>query len=204
MHSEFPGSRYLYDYLRHIVAIALSVFCLAGALTAQTQKTNLPDPIKFTNKFDMVANAARAALKDMKFDIEREDRQAGVITTRPFEFISGSLTADEVGKVAINRNTVTGHLLKARYSAEVILEIVSPAETLVTVRTSMEALNRDVDGSEQWLPLESLGTYEKRILGKISGLLMGASKDKKREGFWGQSPQPVDQRRSRSPVPPER
>ena len=187
-----------------IPAISLLVLCLAGVSTAQTQKTSLPDPIKFPSKFDMVANAVRAVLRDMKFDIEREDRLAGIITTRPYEFISGSLTASEVEKVATNRNPVTGNLLKARYSAEVMLEIVSPAETLVTVRTSIEALNQKVDGTEQWLPLESVGTYERRILGKISAQLMGNSKDLKKEGFWGQSPQPVDQRPSRFPMPPER
>ena len=31
----------------------------------------------------------------------------------------------------------------------------------------MEGLNRDLDGTEKWLPLESLGIFEKRILGKL-------------------------------------
>jgi hypothetical protein len=204
MRSRHPDLRLSYCTIMRLLAISSLALCLAGPSAAQTQKINLPDPVKFPNRYDIVANAVRSTLKDMKFDIEKEDRQAGIFTTRPFEFITGSLTSSEVDKVAINRNSTTGHLLKARYSAEVILEIVSPTETLVTVRTRMEALNRDVDGTEKWLPLESIGTYERRILGKISMLLMGPEKDKKREGFWGKQPQPVDPRPPRFPQSPER
>ncbi|MEJ2109870.1 MAG: hypothetical protein P8Z37_08160 [Acidobacteriota bacterium] len=175
----------------------------AGASTAQTDKSNLPDPVKFRNKFDIVANAVRAALKE-KYEIELDDRKAGRITTRPFEFITGSLTPDEVGKVAINKNSPTGHWLKARNSVEATIEIVSPTETLVTIHTTIEALNRDIDGTEKWVPMESRGVYERRILGKISSILMGKPDGFEREGFWGQSPQPVDPRRSRFPTPPDR
>jgi hypothetical protein len=67
----------------------------------------------------------------------------------------------------------------------------------------MEALNRDVDGTEKWLPIESLGTFERRILGKISMKLL--DKDvpaEERKGFWGQRPQPVDSRQPRNPTTP--
>ena len=180
-------------------AIVALLFCVC-TLHAQTQKPNLPDPVKFTNKFDMVANAVRAALKE-DYDIELEDRKAGRITTRPYEFVTGSLTASEAEKVAVINNVATGHWIKARYSVEAILEIVSPTETLTTIRTNMEALNRDVDGTEKWFPIESLGTYERRILGKISAILMGKKTETQKEGFWGQRPQPVDPRRSPFPVP---
>jgi len=170
---------------------------------AQNQKADLPDPVKFRYKFDMVANAVRAVLKE-KFDIELDDRKTGIITTRPYEFISGSLTESEFDKVAINKNPVQGNWLKARYSVKAIMEIVSPTETLVTVETDIEALHRDIRGNEKWLPLESRGIYEKRLLGKISGILMGKAKQPEKEGFWGQSPQPVDSRPSRYPDPPDR
>jgi len=202
MHSESPSIRFSIRFLGTIFAIPLLLFCFARVSTAQ-QKPNLPDPVKFVNKFDMVANAVRAVLKE-QYDIELEDRQAGIITTRPYEFISGSLTESEMEKIAINNNPDTGSWLKARYSVETIMEMVSATETLVTVQTQIEALNRGVDGTEKWLPLESVGTYERRILGKISAILMGKEAPKKREGFWGQRPQPVDPRRSRFPGPTDR
>lgn len=204
MFSKKSQIRFFSNILRY-GAVFLPVVFLVSASVAQTQKPNLPDPVKFMNKFDMVANAVRAALKE-KYDIELEDRKAGKIITRPYEFISGSLTAGEVNKVAVNKNASTGSWIKARYSVEAILEIVEPNETLVTIRTNIEVLNRDVDGTEKWLPLDSRGIYERRILGEISSILMGKGKGnlEDNEGFWGQRPQPVDPRRSRYPTPPDR
>jgi hypothetical protein len=178
----------------------LLLVCLAIPLNAQSQKPNLPDPIKFVNKFDQVVNMARAVFESMELRIELDDRQTGRITTRPYEFITGSLTPNELDKVAVRKDTLTGNWLKARYSAEAIIEIVSPTETMITINTKIEALNRNVDGTERWMQLDSLGTIEKRILGKISVKLLGVEAPEPRKGFWGQKPQPV-QRQPQFPTP---
>jgi len=184
---------------------AAIVALLALPLHSQTQKPNLPDPIKFINKYDIVANAVRSVLDSSGYKIELEDRKGGKFVTRPYEFISGALTSSEVEKVAIIREPITGSLLKAQYSVEVLLEIVSPTETLVTVHTSMQALSREVGGAEKWSPLDSLGTYERRILGKISAILMSNKPvETERKGFWGKKPQPVDPRQPRLPNIPSR
>jgi hypothetical protein len=170
-------------------------FILPTSLSAQSQKPSLPDPVKFINKFDIVWNVVRAIFSDMGYNIELEDKKGGRITTRPYEFIAGSLTSSEVDKVAIKKDSVTGNWLRARYSAEAILEIVTPTETMLTIRTRMEALKREMDASEKWMPLESLGVVEKRILGKISMKLLGNEMQfDNKKGFWDKSPQPVDPR----------
>jgi hypothetical protein len=174
-------------------------------LQAQAQKVSLPDPIKFINKFETVANVVRAVFDDMGFSIDLEDKKGGKVATKPLEFSTGSLTASEIEKYAVKNEIRNGSLLKARYSVEAILEIVSPTETLVTIRTQIEALNRNVDGTEKWIPLESLGTFERRILGNISKKLYGnESPLYERKGFWGQKPQPVDPRQPRYPTTPTR
>jgi hypothetical protein len=173
-------------------------------LAAQTKKPSLPDPVKFVDKLDKVANVVRAVYSDMNLRIELDDRKSGRIATRPHEFITGSLTTSEVDKVAIRNDTITGSWTKARYTAEAILEIVTPAETMVTIRTKVEALNRDVDGTEKWVALESLGTLERRILGKISMILLGNEAPADKKGFWGKDPQPVDPRQPRFPKGPTR
>jgi hypothetical protein len=195
--------------LQRFNALSMVLVCaLIGlalpSLKAQTQKPSLPDPVKFVYKFDIVWNVVRAVMDEMDYRTELEDRKAGRITTRPYEFITGSLTSSEVDKVAIKRDTITGSWLKARYSVEAQLDIVSPTETMVTIRTKMEGLNRDMDGSEKWIPLESLGTFEKRILGKISLKLLGSEMQfDNKKGFWNKSPQPVDPRPPRvNPIPP--
>ena len=172
---------------------------------AQTQKPDLPDPIKFFNTFDVVANTVRAVLLDMEHKIELDDRKSGKIVTRPYEIITGSLTASEVEKVAVRNAAITGILVKARYSVDAIIEIVSPSETLVTIHTTIQALSREVDGTEKWVALDSLGTYERRILGRVSTRLMSnRGEQEERKGFWGQKPKPVDPRQPRLPSMPSR
>jgi hypothetical protein len=104
------------------------LFGLSGvfSLSAQSQKPSLPDPVKFVNKSDIVANVVRSVFDDMGFKIEVEDRKGGRVTTRPYEFITGALTSSEVDKVAVKNDRVTGSWLKAQYSVEALLEIVSP------------------------------------------------------------------------------
>jgi hypothetical protein len=187
------------QYFKVPCAILFSCFallCLAvSPLQAQTQKSSLPDPVKFVNKFDIVWNVVRAVIDEMGYATELEDKKAGRITTKPYEFITGSLTSSEVDKVAIKRDTITGSWLKARYTVEALLEIVTPTQTMVTIRTRMEALNREMDGSEKWLPVESIGTFEKRILGKVAMKLDGNDSSlNQKKRFWDQSPQPVDSR----------
>jgi len=199
---ELPFTPYFRCISKQFLLILLLGFGFALPSNAQTPKPDLPDPIKFIYKFDRVANMVYAVLDDMGYKIELDDRKGGKIVTRPYEFITGTLTSAEVDKVAVKSTPITGSLVKAQYTVEAILEIVSPSETLVTVRTKMEALNRDVDGTEKWIPMDSLGTFERRILGRISTKLLeeGAPKSEKK-GFWGKSPQPVDPRRPRYPMP---
>jgi len=194
---ELHISQHLRCVLRSIAFLAILGLGGVYPLHAQSQKPNLPDPVKFVNKFDVVANVVYSVLNDMDYKIEVDDRKGGRIATRPYEFITGALTSSEVEKVAVKNDRVTGSWLKAQYSVEVLLEIVSPTETMVTVRTKVEALNRDVDGTEKWIALDSLGNLERRVLGKISTkLLMGLEPPSSgKKGFWDKSPQPVDSRR---------
>lgn len=160
------------------------------------QKPSLPDPVKFINKYDIVWNVVHWALtENMGLGIELEDKRGGRIVTKPYEFITGSLTANEVQKVAVRKDTATGTWLKAHYTAEVLLEPVTNVETLVTVRTKIEALSRDMDGTEKWIPMDSLGVFEKNILGKVAMKLLGSEMQfDKKKGFWEKNPQPVDPR----------
>ena len=202
---ELSIIQYVRSILAALVGLLLCLFCFAFPAYAESQRPDLPDPVKFVNKFETVANVVNAVFEDSDYQIELDDRQGGRITTRPYEFITGSLTSSEVDKVAIKTDTLTGNWLKARYTLEAILEIVSPTETLVTVRAHIEALNRNVDGTETWVPLDSLGTIERRMLGKISMKLLGNDAPvNKRKGFWGQRPQPVDPRAPRFPTNPPR
>ncbi|HSW38373.1 MAG TPA: hypothetical protein VLL97_02645 [Acidobacteriota bacterium] len=201
MISESHFLQYIRRYLIYIIPVCILFIAPSLTLGAQAQKTSLPDPVQFNNTQSQVANMIRSVFNDMEFSIELDDRTAGRITTRPYEFISGALTAGELQKIAALRNTTTGNWLRARYSVEAILDIVSPTTTMVTVHATIEALNRNFEGTEQWIELDSLGTVERRVLGRISVGLMGTDAPaKERKGFWGQDPQPVDPRQPRFPT----
>jgi hypothetical protein len=190
-----------------VPVLLLGAVVLPLAALAQTPKPSLPDPVKFVNKYDIVWNVARWAVTEgTGLSLELEDRKGGRLVSKPYEFITGSLTESETEKVAVISKTLTGNWVRARYAAEVLLEVVTPTETLVTVRTKVEALNRDMDGSEKWTPLDSLGVFEKRILSKISMKLLGTEMEfDSKKGFWDRRPQPVDPRGPKTslPRPPE-
>ena len=175
-----------------LLGLLLGTVPLTQFANGQMQRPNLPNPLKFLGKRENVMRASRAVLEQLGYQIELEDMAAGHLVTRPYEFVSGTLTSSEIDKIAIKNDTITGAWLRARYVVDVQFEIVSKTETLVTARTQMEALNRDVNGVEKWEPLQSLGSVERRVLGKISIKLMGTEpsfKDNKK--FWEKTPQPV-------------
>jgi hypothetical protein len=183
------------------MAVFVSALMAATSASGQTAKPSQPDPVKFLNKYDVVFNVVRGVLIDAGYDIELEDKKGGRIVTKPYEFIAGSLTSSEVDKVAVKKDTITGDWIRARYSVETLIEIVTPAETMLTVRTKFEALNREIDGTQKWVPLESLGVIEKRVMGKVSMKLMGNELQyKEKKGFWDKSPAPPDGRKP-SPYP---
>jgi glycine betaine/choline ABC-type transport system substrate-binding protein len=194
----------LRPHLRKTALIACLLCAATFPLIAQTDKPDLPDPVKLLAKQEIVGNAAYTALTEMGFKIELDNRKGGKIITRPYEFITGTLTSNEVDKIAIIKDTPSALWQKAHYTAEVLFEIVSSNETLLTIRTSMEALSRDITGTEKWIPIESRGIIEKRILGKINNILLHTDEMPKEEkkGFWGQRPQPVDPRQPRLPSAP--
>lgn len=204
MHRKSLISQYLKVQIPALAGAIFAAFLLASPAVAQTEKPSLPDPVKFLQKYDITWRAVRMVLTDMGYEIELEDRTGGKITTRPYEFITGALTSTEVNKVAIKNDTITASWLKGRYTVEASFDVVSPTETMVTVRTNIEALSRDIDGSEKWVPLQSLGTLERRILGKISLKLLGDDLNfKEKKGFWDKSPQPIQKPNPYPTGPPE-
>ncbi|NWG13236.1 MAG: hypothetical protein HXY20_06855 [Acidobacteria bacterium] len=183
-----------------MLRFAFAILAILGASAwGQTPKPSHPDPLKFVYKYDIVFNVVRSVFVDMGFSIELEDRKGGRLVGRPYEFISGSLTSSEVDKVAIKRDTITGDWIRARYIPEALIEIITPTETMVTIRTRFEGLNRDIDGTEKWMALESLGAIERRILGRISMTLLGNELQyENKKGFWDKEPASPDPRKSRS------
>lgn len=179
---------------KYVNVIAMLLACGAFLVTAgwpQQSKISLPDPSKFVMRKDLVMRVSRSVIEQLGYRIELDDPQGGRLVTRPYEFVSGALTSSEVDKVANKTDTITGSWLRAQYVVEAAFEALSPTETMVTIRTQMQALNRDVSGTEKWVTVQSLGSVEKRIQGKISMKILGFEPEfKDNKGFWDKKPQP--------------
>ena len=80
---ELHINQHLRCVLRQIVFLAILGLGGLFPLYAQSQKPDLPDPVKFVSKFDVVANVVYSVFNDMDYKIEVDDRKGGRIATRP-------------------------------------------------------------------------------------------------------------------------
>jgi hypothetical protein len=174
------------------------IFALLVALTA-TGKTwaqggsrQIPDPLRFYNKYDIVWDVVRRTLVEMQFDVALEDRNAGILRTQSLDFSSGSLTAADIVKFCNPPSLTDGTWVKARYTVEAILERPSSKEVLFTANVTVEGSKRDFSGTESMVTCPSNGTLERRIYSKVGAKLIGKGfAVPENKGFWDQKPKPV-------------
>lgn len=151
-------------------------------------------------RLENIWTLSHKVLDEMDLKVEMEDRTAGFIRTKPHEFVSGTLAAEELAKVAVLPDPRDGVWVKGRFSLMVETEVVRGAETLVTISTKVEALKREFSGQERWIELKSLGTLERRFLGRLNLKLFGNELESPgKEGFWDKKPQPVPEPKNKPP-----
>lgn len=178
---------------RYILLLSLlflqGLFSLLGA---QTKPSTPPGPVKYIAKFDMVWNMVMAILTENRLKIESVDRGNGRIVTKSNDFITGTLTASEMGKLATPPATHSNaNWIRGRYTVEVVTEIVQGNESMVTVRSTPQALMRDLSGKETWVDWLSNGSIERSILGRLSVKLLSPNKSDDKKGFWDQPAQVI-------------
>ena len=180
---------------RILTAFALTLVLALTAsreTCAQGGSNQIPDPLRFYNKFDTVWDVVQRSLADMRFEIALEDRNAGTMRTRPLDFSSGSLTSTDIVKYCNPPMLTDGTWVKARYTVEAVLERPSSREVIFTANVTVEGTKRDFGGTESVVPCPSNGTLERRIYSKVGAKLIGKDfvvPDNK--GFWDQKPKPV-------------
>ncbi|MBI1745648.1 MAG: hypothetical protein HYR55_03570 [Acidobacteria bacterium] len=174
-----------------VVLISL-VLSPAVALRSQSKPSTPPGPVKYISRFNVVWNTITTVLTEMGLKIESVDRGSGHIATKPYEFITGSLSASELGKLAAPPEVYNNvGWIKGRYVVEVIAEIVQGNESMVTVRVSPQGLKRDLSGKDEWVDWRSNGSIERRLLGRLSVKLLSPVKADDKKGFWDQPVQSI-------------
>jgi len=180
----------------HRVITGLWLLTLLGSLVAplaaQNKPSTPPDPIKYIGRFDSIWNTELSVLNEMGLKIETVDRGNGRIISKPYEFITGSLSGSELAKIAhlpeVHANAVW---VRGRYTVEVVTEIIQGNENKVTVLVSPQGLKRDLAGKEDWVDWASNGSIERRILGRLSVKLHSPNKGDDKKGFWDQPAQSI-------------
>jgi hypothetical protein len=188
---DFPSS-IMKRFLPGFAFILLFAFAAPRETLAQGGSNQIPDPLRFYNKYETVWDVVRKTLLDMQFEIAVEDRSAGVLRTRSLDFSSGGLTSSDLVKFCNPPTLTDSTWVKARYTVEAILERPSSKEVLFSAQVTVEGAKRDFGGAESWVTCPSIGILERRIYSKVGSRLLGNDfvlPDKK--GFWEQKPKPV-------------
>ena len=94
------------------------------------------------------------------------------------------------------------------YQYEIVIDLVGPKETLITVDTNIRALKRDFFGKESWVDITTNGQKEEVLLTEFGKDLFGQQFElnKPKFGFWRREPKDfnnqIGQPRTASPERP--
>lgn len=134
----------------------------------------------------------RTTLTEMQMDIRLEDRAAGKMYTREYEFSNATLAAGDLAKYCTLPNLTDGNWSKARYEVESVIERMEGDEVQFTANVTVAGLKRDFQKQETWITCPSNGGLERRIYAKVGSKIMGGKfKPVEKKDFWDKSPQPV-------------
>jgi len=155
-------------------------------------QSKIPDPLRFYAKYSLVWEAVRTTLTEMQMEIRLEDREAGKMYTRPFEFSNPTLASGDLAKFCLTPNLTDGNWVKARYEVESVIERLAGDEVQFTANVTVAGLKRNFQQQEAWVPCPSNGGLERRIYSKVGGKLLGGKfKPVEKKDFWDKQPQPV-------------
>jgi hypothetical protein len=169
---------------------AYIIFTSLILLTAEPLSAAIPPPFKFTIPFESAWTGFHEILKDNQLQIIEENRGQGYIRTGYKEYMSGSLTESHIRKIGEEKRAGDGNWVKVEYQYEIVVQLITARETIVTVNANIRALKRDFFGSEEWIDFKSTGQREEFLLTEFGRLFFGENFElyKSKKGFWEGAP----------------
>jgi hypothetical protein len=154
--------------------------------TLALAQSALPGPLRLHVPFEAAWNGMGQIFKEGGFTVSEEDRGRGLLRTTFVEFSSGPLTDGHIAKLGERPELADAYWTSVQYQYEVLIEMISEKETLVTVYTNIRAKKRDFFGKESWVSIESNGERERELLHVFGRLLFGEKfqLDEPKKGFW--------------------
>jgi hypothetical protein len=139
------------------------------------QEKLIPPPLRMDIPFEATWNGILLVLMEDDFDILSQDRGKGSILSSFREYSSGPLTEGHINKIGETPKLVDGEWVRVQYQYEVLVELISERETVLTVYSNIEALKREFLGSEDWIKIETTGKLEADLLTQFGKTLFGDS-----------------------------
>ena len=154
------------------------------------QEKLIPPPLRMDIPFEAAWNGILLTLMDHEFEILRQDRGQGSILTSFREYSSGPLTESHINKIGETPKLEDGELVRVQYRYEVLVELISEQETVLTVYSNIEALNREFLGTEDWVKIETTGKLETELLTQFGKSLFGEAFSllAPQKGYWDKDP----------------
>jgi len=154
------------------------------------QEKLIPPPLRMDIPFEAAWNGILLTLMDHEFEILRQDRGQGSILTSFREYSSGPLTESHINKIGETPKLVDGEWVRVQYRYEVLVELISERETVLTVYSNIEALKREFLGTEDWVKIETTGKLETELLTQFGKSLFGEAFSllAPQKGYWDKDP----------------
>ena len=154
------------------------------------QEKLIPPPLRMDIPFEAAWNGILLTLMDHEFEILRQDRGQGSILTSFREYSSGPLTESHINKIGETPKLVDGEWVRVQYRYEVLVELISERETVLTVYSNIEALKREFLGTENWVKIETTGKLETELLTQFGKSLFGEAFSllAPQKGYWDKDP----------------
>lgn len=171
-------------------------------------KRSLPPPLKVIAPFESVWKVMAEVIGERGMEIAIENRGQGVLVTEFREYISGPLTEAHIVKIGDKPKLTNANWVRVLYRYEVVMDLLTGRETMITVYAKIRALKREFLGQELWVDIPSNGGLEEALLTDFGKSLFGQSfrLDVPKKGFWERDPEYVPDLQERVPkvVGPER
>jgi len=175
-----------------VLLILFSLVLTAAVADDDYQKVDMPQPLQLELDLRTTSDYIPLVLESMGYELQpREENQSLFLTREEVEF-SGVAAQKDLRKIAIVVADYTTTFHKGKYYLEITVSFLKPRLTAISALAHIKGLRRTLDGTEEWVPLQSNGVLETRFLNELSIAVTGKRAYDKKMPYWKKSSQEID------------
>jgi hypothetical protein len=156
------------------------------------QKVDMPEPLQLELDLRTTTGYIPLVLEAMGYNVQpREETDGRFLTKDEVEF-AGVAAISDLKKIAVVATDYTTTYHKGKYYLEITVSFLKPRLTAISAVAHIQGLKRSLDGTEEWVPLQSNGVLETRFLNELSIAVTGKRAYDKKMPYWKKSSQEID------------